>query len=161
MEKINLNHIKDLIAEIINKSFHTLKDVEIKVIEKKKGRYSAMVRKNWNKYFLFINKHYLKIYDEDELKRVLAHELSHIEDWVKKGILFYIVNNLKCSFSKNYLEYYEKETDKKAIRKGYGEELAKQRGKRETMKDKNFHKNKRFYLTKKEIEQEIKNVSQA
>lgn len=147
-----LKEIESLKKEIIKKSFSELKGIDIKVIEIKKGRYSAMARKNWSKYLLFINRKYLKIYNKKEIKGILVHELSHIQEWVTKGIWFYIFNSLKCSFSKKYNAFYEREIDKIAICKGYKKELKAQRIKRETKKDKNYHKNERFYFTSKEIE---------
>ena len=64
-----------------------------------------MVKKDWNKYILLVNKKYLNFYDNKEIKGLLAHELSHVEEWVTKGIRFYIINNLKCSFSENEFSY--------------------------------------------------------
>lgn len=138
--------------ELINKSFSILKDIKIKIIEVKKRQYSASVRKNWNKYLLKINRKYIVIYNNKEIKGLLAHELSHVEGWVKKGVWIYLVDGLKYIFSKSYRERYEKETDKKVICKGYRKELKAFREKRWGIKDKNLKKIKRFYLSPKEID---------
>jgi len=152
IKKIEINNIKVLVKSIVKKSFPALRGIKILVIEKKRGKHSAMVRKNWNQYTMFINKEYLKIYDKKEIKGLIAHELSHIEEWVVKGVWFYIINSLKCSFSKKYNAFYEREIDKIAICKGYRKELKAQRSKRETQKDRNYYRNLKFYLTPEEIE---------
>lgn len=147
-----IDNAEIIMGELINKSFPILKDIKIKIIEAKRGRYSAFVRKNWGGYLLIINRKYIGIYNNKELKGLLAHELSHVGGWVKKGVWVYLIDGLKYGFSKSYKERYEKETDKKAICKGYRKELKAFREKRWSIKDKNFKKIKRFYLSPKEIE---------
>jgi beta-lactamase regulating signal transducer with metallopeptidase domain len=151
-KNISLNEIEKIKKNIIKKSFPELNNIKIILIEKNRGKYSAMVRKNWSKYLLFVNRNYLEIYEKKEIKGLLAHELSHIFQWATKGILFYIINSLKCSFSKKYLAFHEKETDKIAICKGYRKEIKAQRKKRESYPDKNYYKNKKFYFSSEEID---------
>ena len=110
---------------------------------------------DWEIYLwliIYINPRY-NIYNDFELKGLLAHELSHLEDWVVKGRWYTFINSLKCGFSDSYKAKYEKETDKKAICKGYRKELKAQREKRYTIKDKNLNKLKKFYLTPEEIDE--------
>ena len=150
--KISLSEIEKIKEELIRESFPTLKEIQIKIIEKDKGEFSAVAKKKGKNYITLINLTYLKIYDEFEVKGLLSHELSHVEEWVREGGWFYFKNKIKCSFSDRNNSFHEREIDKIAICKGYRKELKAQRKKRESYPDKNYYKNKKSYFSSKEID---------
>ena len=154
MGKFKKVRYEKIIKRLINSSFPVLKNKKIHIKKSIFSRYSASA--NTDLFLglgIWINPKY-DIYNNFELKGLLAHELCHLEGWVIKGRWYKFINDIRC-FSKDNLELYEKETDRQAICKGYRKELKAQRIKRESKKDKNFEKNKRFYLTPEEIDKVV------
>lgn len=155
MGKFRKAKYEKIVKELINSSFLALKNKKIHIRKSIFSKYSAYA--NIDLFLglgIWINPKY-NIYNDFELKGLLAHELSHLGDWIVMGKWYKFVNDIKCAFSKKYLIKYEKEIDKIAICKGYRKELKAQRIKREIKKDKNFEKLKKFYLTPKEIDKVV------
>jgi len=155
MKKFEVKIYEKIINRLVNSSFPVLKNKKIKI---KKILFSTFciysahtIINLFKKPFIYINPKYFKHYNNFEVKGVFAHELCHLEDFLINNFWRNFVNGLKYVLSKDYKEKYEKETDKKAICKGYRKELKAQRKKRESMKEKNYEKIKRFYLTSDEI----------
>lgn len=161
MKKFEVKRYEKIINKLVKSSFPILRKKKInikKVLFPTFYRYSASATINlFKKPFIYINPKYCKYYNNFELKGVFAHELCHLEDFLTNNYRWFFVNGLKYSFSKDYKEKYEKETDKKTICKGYRKELKAQREKRKSkiIKDKNYEKNKRFYLSPEEIDKVV------
>lgn len=152
MKKFETMRYEKIINELINSSFPILKNKKIKIKRSWFSNFSASVSKElFFGVIIWINPKY-DVYDDFELKGLLAHELSHLEDWEIWGRGYKLKNDWKCFFSSKYKEEYEKKTDIKVILKGYKDELRAQRLKREGRKDKNFEKLKRFYLSVGDID---------
>ncbi len=151
MVKFETTKYEKIIKELVNSSYPVLKNKKIKVkrvFSPQFCRFTAYATIS----FIHVNPKYTSRYNNFELKGVFAHELCHIEDFLTNNKWWYFVHGLKYIFSKSYRERYEKDTDKKAICKGYRKELKAFREKRWSIKDKNLEKIKRFYLSPKEIE---------
>lgn len=158
MVKFETTKYRKIIKELVNSSFPVLKNKKINV---KRVFFPQFCRFNAyatieilfnKKSFIHVNPKYMNKFDNFELKGVFAHELCHIEDFLTNNRWRYFVKGLKYNFSKSYRERYEKEIDKKAIRKGYRKELKAFREKRWNIKDKNLKRIKRFYLSPREID---------
>lgn len=155
---MKLSEYRKIKEELINLAFPSLKKVKIYVLKFPGLRFSAIVDKEFFGYTIWINPFY-QIYDKVETKGLLVHELCHIEDWVVKGNKWRKKNKRLCRKSRNYNKKYEKATDDRVIfEKGFGEELKRQRKKRETKKDRNYKKFKDIYSSSKEIEEKLKSI---
>lgn len=151
MVKFETTKYDKIIKELVNSSYSVLKNKKIKVKRvffPQFCRFSVYVSIR----VIHVNTKYTNRYNNFELKGLFTHELCHIEDFLINNWWWNFVHVLKYGFSKSYRERYEKETDKKAICKGYRKELKAFREKRLGIKDKNLKKMKRFYLSPKEIE---------
>ena len=153
---MKLSEYKKIKDELVNSSFPALKEIKIYILKLFGFGFSARTDKEFFGYFIWINPFY-EIYNKFELKGLLAHELCHIEDWVIKGSNWREKNNRKCHKDRAYNRKYERATDDKVIfEKGYGEELKKQRERRETKEDRNFKRFKEIYYSSQEIEEKLK-----
>lgn len=154
-KKFQKRKYEKIVKELVNASFPALKNKKIHIRKSIFSKYSASTKIDlFLGLSIWINPKY-NIYNDFELKGLLAHELSHLEDWVIKGRWYRFVNKLRCFLSKDYLKKYEKATDRRAICKGYRKELKAQRKKRWSIKDKNLEKIKNNYLTPEEIERVV------
>jgi len=158
---MKLSEYRKIKDELINSAFPSLKEIKIHVLKFFGFGFSARADKEFFGYTIWINPFY-QIYDKVEIKGLLAHELCHIEDWVVNGDKWRRENNKLCRKSRDYNKKYEKATDNRVIsEKGFGEELKKQREKREIEKDRNYKRFKDMYYSSKEIEEKLKLIKSA
>lgn len=155
--KFNKKRYQKLVNELINEGFPLLKNKKIHIWPALPfSKYSASANRDLilGRYLFINNKD--NIYDDFEMRGLLSHELSHLESWEKIGLFNKIIEDIKCSFSNEFLAKNERETDRTAIRKGFGKELLKQRSRRYYKTDKNLEKLKKFYLSPEEIKKEMR-----
>ncbi|MFH0808699.1 MAG: hypothetical protein V1888_03755 [archaeon] len=138
--------------QLITKSFHDLKNQEIKIIESKKTIFSADAKKF--KDFLRLRVNYnLRNYPDNFLKGLFSHELGHFEYFLTLDKWDLFIYGIKYNFSEKYKKRIEKETDINAIKKGYAQELYAQRKFKWNSKNKNTEKLKSVYLSPNEIKE--------
>jgi hypothetical protein len=146
----NRVYYKRIVSSMIKKSFPNLSKKKIIVIEFNSKKYSGGAYKVPFVLFIFINKN-LRNYKKKAIG-VLAHELSHLETFEKKGWIRYIIEGILYWISPKKRAEVDKETDKLAIRKGYAKEL---------YIFKNYKKKNnldKYYLSSKEIKSYAKRI---
>jgi len=159
---------REIVNELIDKSFPSLKNEKVKIIEISKYLFwwaGGDVIKFNNKYFIIVTNK-IKESDNKALKAFFAHELCHVEDYKKRNIpsiiniFYYLKEGLSWVFCTSFSRELERKTDIETIKKGYGKELLKWALERENR----YSKRKlnmlysRGYLSPKEIKQEMKKL---
>jgi hypothetical protein len=138
--------------QILEENFKELNNIHIKFKKLNSGIAGV-------KYNLFRNVIYLddvvRELPEDVLGYVILHELIHLRDIKKYGIVFVIMLSLVSIFWKGWLIRIERNTDKECIRLGFGEELLqyfifKKNNPNILRKRKNIE---HMYLTEKEVKE--------
>jgi len=97
-------------------------------------------------------------YSRNELKSVLAHELSHLYIIANLNFFQKIKFGIVWLFTKKGKKDFERDADTLAIRKGYGQRLFDRviKTERELNKEENIKRKERGYLTPEEIKNYIK-----
>ena len=101
MNKFNPEKYDRIIKELVNKSFSILKNKKIIIKRAFFSIYSAETKRVFSRLYISINPKY-DIYNNFELKGVLAHELSHLEDFVSFSFFEMIIHSVKYVFSLKY-----------------------------------------------------------
>ena len=97
----------------------------------------------------------------NQIRGILAHELSHFSRFGKKSWIKSFVNAFRYWItSKKWRTKEEKETDKLTIRKGYGKELFSARFELEKNSKENskYKKFLKYYLSSKEIKKDMDKI---
>lgn len=148
--KFSNEEYKKLVNEVIKKSFPSLKNKPLIIKELNNSRYTAKTVCIRNKIIIKISPR-MDTYLVKLNKGVLAHELSHMEDWCSMGWFnFYILRDLKMCFDK-YIKEEEIRADKIMIQKGYGKSLYLQRKHRFKSKNSKDVKIRKNYWSPDEI----------
>ncbi len=123
---------REIINNLVKKSFPSLRDKKIIVVEYPKIIFwaSGFVANypSWNTYLIFISTKVRK-QDKNLKTGILAHELCHLEFFkkTKMGLLKLLIFGIKLDiswiFGKNPARENERQTDIQTIKKGYGKEL--------------------------------------
>lgn len=143
---------RKIIDHLVNKSFPLLKGRKIHVYEKSDLKFTAdtLSLLSWSRIRLSPKARELS---NRELQGILAHELSHIETYCRrghvKGLLSQLMYGLQISEEKIIEE--EHLTDKIAIDRGYGKQLYEQRRWAEKRMNESYQKFKHRYLSSEEI----------
>jgi len=156
--KLSCERYERIVKSLVKNSFPILHSKKICIETKPLSKKFSACATNYpfSGLKIWINPKYCEKYNDFELKGLLAHELIHLEDFSIMGWGKKFLWDFRYLFSRKNRRKIERETDKKTILKGYGKELRALRLKRESIKDKNFKKIKRFYLSSKEIEKYLK-----
>ncbi len=153
-----MDKYREIVSELIDKSFPKLKRKIIPITEAKifKLRYSAIAF-----YFLFFNwiivHPKVRRYSKASLKALFAHELSHIDLIVNMNFFEKIKFAFIWLFTKRGKESFERDADLHLIKKGYGKERLKLKEEsKKTYTKKELERGRKGYLTAKEIKFHIK-----
>lgn len=91
------------------------KDIEIGSAEAKRYPFGS--------YIIVLDSNKLGDANDFELEGMLAHELAHLESYSKMSFLGFIIFAVRYGISEKYRTKTERETDIRAIDKGFGNEL--------------------------------------
>lgn len=145
-----------IINKLIGKNFPELEGKKIHIFENKKVHATAAVTKF--PFFLKLTVNYrVRKYSKKLLMGIFAHELCHFEQWERHPWDYYFLQGFRVTFKKLNIKM-EKETDKRAIKKGYARELYSQRLSRYRSKSISFDKLKDLYLSPREIKAYAKEI---
>ena len=138
---------RKIIDELVEKSFPELKNNKI-YIKEKNVKYRAHVSYfPWGMRIIVSDK--LRKFPEKIVKRILVHELCHLELFLNQGIIKTNLVYLAYLISQKVRKKTEAEAIILMIKKGYGKEVI------EARKD-NLKRGLRYALTDKEIKSYIK-----
>ncbi|MBU0760197.1 MAG: hypothetical protein KJ600_00500 [Nanoarchaeota archaeon] len=142
-------------ADDLISSFRSLKDKNVRVFIIPKWMFWWATAFVFGR-FIFINKNFEKM-DKVSQVALLAHELCHVEDSIKRGFLqelfMLLYEGLSWGFDTKLSRRVERAVDLRTIKKGYGKELLHL----ELAREKKFSKKKlekihsRGYLSSQEI----------
>lgn len=151
-----------IINYLIKKSFHKLKDNNIKLKVKKIKKGSMRADGYITKFFRITIDPLYKNATNKQISGAIAHELVHFEDYLDMCFIDSLLLFLKYHFYKKFTEKYEKATDKKVIQKGFAKELYANRAFRlKSLSKESKNKNKkiaRTYLVPDEIKSYAKRI---
>ena len=147
-----MDHVKKykkIINELILESFPKLKGKSINVQEVDTLKYRAHVMYNFYGFNLLISNQ-LRNFPLWKIKRIMIHELCHLEIFLNQGVIKTNLSYLIYLFSKSYRLKVERETNILMIKKGYGKLVL-------TTLNENKRKGLKYSLTEKEIKSLMKN----
>lgn len=146
---------RNIVDKLIKKSYPILKNKRIIIREKMPGDFTAYVLKF--PFFMIINLDpRARNYSKKLLTGLFSHELSHLEDWQKHQINYYLLFGFKI-MSKKFRIDNERKTDICAINKGYAKQLYSQRKSRWDEVQKN-HPTKEIYMSPQRIKSYAKKI---
>lgn len=144
----NLQKYQRIVDEIIEKSFPELKEKKIIIKEKTTFSYRAHVGYYpWGMQIII--SHQLRKFSHKFIKRILFHELCHLEIFKKWGIIRTNLDFLFYLLSKKHRLKVEKEANILMIKKGYGKQILE-------VRKENLKRGLTYSLTENEIKYYIK-----
>ena len=114
--------VKGLAAVIISDSFPSLKGKRILFIVTWFRFYALSILIPPSLRIIVISKRTIN-FNDDVIKGILAHELSHQERYFEMGFVAYLKFAVRFLFSRRAREAEEKAVDRLTIEKGYGKYL--------------------------------------
>jgi hypothetical protein len=113
-----LKKYEDILHQLIKESFPSLKDKKI-FLKEKKAPWRAHVVYSLRGMKIEVS-YKLRRFDKKVIRRILIHELCHLEIFLKWGFLRTHIDYIIYSISKSHRNKVEKEADILMIKKGYG-----------------------------------------
>lgn len=117
-----------IVKELIRKSFPELKNLSIRLKVEKLKRGSMRATRLYGGWLIIIDPEKYSDAKNEEIVGAMAHELCHFEDYLKKSWIKYFFWYLHYKLSNKFRRKVEIKTDIETIKRGYGKELAENRG---------------------------------
>lgn len=140
----------------LRKDFSELDKINIvlKIDKLKQG--SMRATRLYDRYVLTVDPEKYEDAKDNQIIGALAHELMHFVEYSKESWLIYFLNFIHYKLSKDYMVKEELKNDIETIKRGYGNELAKNRAYRIKKSPLTMLRNKRPYMLAHEIKQYMK-----
>ena len=143
-------YYRKIIDGLIEKSFTELKGKKIILEETNTKMYRAHVQYTLSGLKILISNQ-LRKFPNWKIKRILIHELCHLEIFLKQGWLMTKIDWVFYLLSKRYRTNVERKANQLMIRKGYGKLVLS------AMKE-NKKRGLSYSLTEREIKQYMKRL---
>jgi len=140
-----------MVSDLVNESFQLLKGKKIALEELDTNLYRAHVKYTFSGLKIIISTQLSK-FPNWKVRRILIHELCHLEIFLRWGVIRTNIDWIIYLMSKKHRVAVEREANILMIRKGYGKLIL-------TTIEENKKRGLSYSLTKKEVLEEMKNVN--
>jgi len=154
-----IDRYREIINELMDKSFPELKNIKIHLEIKKLENSSMWAKRTFlGKYIVIIDPLKYKNANYNQIEGALAHEFVHFVDYKMQNIFMFLLDKILYKF-RGYKIKKERETDRKAIQRGFAKQLYSNRKFRIKKSTKKYIKNILiFYMSPNEIKSYAKSI---